>query len=146
MQRNHKYIDPWDFKRSLTCCKILRHGTFPLYFSSEGRCAADFIALKSATMAGFEPATFGSSGKHTNHYTTQDTHKQVKLRLLRDTQFMMIMSMGWDDVSELRPTTGLLFIPRWDMSVEKYGGIMSTEENSWFIHQSPLAILPAVFW
>jgi hypothetical protein len=27
-----------------------------------------FIAL-----AGFEPATFGSSGKHTNHYTTKET-------------------------------------------------------------------------
>jgi hypothetical protein len=27
-----------------------------------------FIAL-----AGFEPATFGSSGKHTNHYTTEAT-------------------------------------------------------------------------
>jgi hypothetical protein len=27
-----------------------------------------FIAL-----AGFEPAAFGSSGKHTNHYTTKET-------------------------------------------------------------------------
>jgi hypothetical protein len=24
-------------------------------------------------LAGFEPATFGSSGKHTNHYTTKTT-------------------------------------------------------------------------
>jgi hypothetical protein len=24
-------------------------------------------------LAGFEPATFGSSGKHTNHYTTKAT-------------------------------------------------------------------------
>jgi hypothetical protein len=29
---------------------------------------------------------------------------------------IMIMSMGWDYVSELRPPTGLLFIPRWYMS------------------------------
>jgi hypothetical protein len=27
--------------------------------------------LKSIALAGFEPATFGSSGKHTNHYTTK---------------------------------------------------------------------------
>jgi hypothetical protein len=33
-----------------------------------------FIALKtSITLARFEPATFGSSGKHTNHYTTKAT-------------------------------------------------------------------------
>jgi hypothetical protein len=28
---------------------------------------------KSIALAGFEPATFGSSGKHTNHYTTEAT-------------------------------------------------------------------------
>jgi hypothetical protein len=28
---------------------------------------------KSIALAGFEPATFGSSGKHTNHYTTKAT-------------------------------------------------------------------------
>jgi hypothetical protein len=43
---NLVYPSPWDFKRSLTCRKILRHGTFPLYFPSEGRCTADLIALK----------------------------------------------------------------------------------------------------
>jgi hypothetical protein len=33
-----------------------------------------FIALKkSMVLAGFEPATFGSSGKHTNHYTPKAT-------------------------------------------------------------------------
>jgi hypothetical protein len=33
-----------------------------------------FIALKkSIALAGFEPATFVSSGKHTNHYTTKAT-------------------------------------------------------------------------
>jgi hypothetical protein len=33
-----------------------------------------FIALiKSIASAGFEPATLGSSGKHTNHYTTEAT-------------------------------------------------------------------------
>jgi hypothetical protein len=33
-----------------------------------------FIALKkSIALAGFEPATFGYSDKHTNHYTTKAT-------------------------------------------------------------------------
>jgi hypothetical protein len=33
-----------------------------------------FIALKEIiVLAGFEHATFGSSGKHTNHYTTKAT-------------------------------------------------------------------------
>jgi hypothetical protein len=32
-----------------------------------------FIALKS-TSAGFEPATLGSNGKHTNHYTIAATY------------------------------------------------------------------------
>jgi hypothetical protein len=33
-----------------------------------------FIVLKkSIVLAGFEPMTFGSSDKHTNHYTTKAT-------------------------------------------------------------------------
>jgi hypothetical protein len=33
-----------------------------------------FIALKNPSpWPGFEPATFGSSGQHTNHYTTKAT-------------------------------------------------------------------------
>jgi hypothetical protein len=37
-----------------------------------------FIALiKSIALAGFETATFGSSGKHTNHYTTKATYKTI---------------------------------------------------------------------
>jgi hypothetical protein len=35
-----------------------------------------FIALqKSIVLAGLEPATFGSSSKHINHYTTKATTK-----------------------------------------------------------------------
>jgi hypothetical protein len=38
------------------------------------RCAAGFLSpLKSIALAGFEPANFGSSGKHTNRYTTKPT-------------------------------------------------------------------------
>jgi hypothetical protein len=39
----------------------------PSRFTSHprGRCTADFYR------PGFKPATFGSSGQHTNHYTTK---------------------------------------------------------------------------
>jgi hypothetical protein len=56
---------------------------------------------------------------------------------------IMILSMEWGYVSELRPPTGLLFIPRWYMSMKIHGGIISTGENSWFVHHNSLAILPA---
>jgi hypothetical protein len=40
-----------------------------------------FIALKNPSpLPGFEPATFGSSGQHTNHYTTKATLK-MKLKV-----------------------------------------------------------------
>jgi hypothetical protein len=48
----------------------------PYGFTSHprGMCAADFYRpWKSVALAGFEPATFGSSGKHTNYYTTKAT-------------------------------------------------------------------------
>jgi hypothetical protein len=45
-----------------------------LYCPLEGRCAADFYhPWKSIASATFEPAILGSSGKHTNHYTTEAT-------------------------------------------------------------------------
>jgi hypothetical protein len=49
----------------------------PSRFTSHptGRCAEDFIALKNPSpWPDFEPATFGSSGQHTNHYTTKATN------------------------------------------------------------------------
>jgi hypothetical protein len=55
----------------------------------------------------------------------------------------LMMSMWSDYVSELQLSTGLLFIPRWYMSMENHGGMLSTGENSLFVHQSSLAILPA---
>jgi hypothetical protein len=33
------------------------------------------------------------------------------------------MSMGWDYVSELRPSTGLLFIPQYYMCTKSHSGI-----------------------
>jgi hypothetical protein len=42
-----------------------------LYFPSEGRSTADFIALKNPSpMAGFESANLASNGKNANHYIT----------------------------------------------------------------------------
>jgi hypothetical protein len=39
-----------------------------------------FIALKNPSpWPGFEPATFGSSGKHTNHYTTEAASARLPL-------------------------------------------------------------------
>jgi hypothetical protein len=40
-------------------------------------CCGFLSPLKSIALAGFEPATFGSSGKHTNHYTTKATTNMV---------------------------------------------------------------------
>jgi hypothetical protein len=49
----------------------------PSRFTSHrrGRCAVDFLSplKKSIALGGFEPANFESSGKHTNHYTTEAT-------------------------------------------------------------------------
>jgi hypothetical protein len=56
---------------------------------------------------------------------------------------VMIMSMGWNWISELRLPAGLLFIPRLCMSMENHGGKISVGENSWFVHQKFLTILPA---
>jgi hypothetical protein len=45
-----------------------------LYFPSERKVCCGFLSpLKSIALAEFEPANFGSSSKHTNHYTTKAT-------------------------------------------------------------------------
>jgi hypothetical protein len=36
-------------------------------------CCGFLLPLKSIASAGFVPATVGSNGKHTNHYTTETT-------------------------------------------------------------------------
>jgi hypothetical protein len=71
---NSVYPSPWDFKRSLTFRKMLRHGTSGFTSHPKEGVLRIFIALKkSIALAGFESATFVSSGKHTNHYTTEAT-------------------------------------------------------------------------
>jgi hypothetical protein len=43
-----------------------------------------FIVLKNPSpWPGFEPSTFGSSGQHTNHYTTKATEKKLKTKSKR---------------------------------------------------------------
>jgi hypothetical protein len=72
------YPSPWDFKGSITCRKILRHGTSVFTSHPKEGVLRIFIALKSIALAGFKPATFGSSGKHTNQNTTKATlHAQT---------------------------------------------------------------------
>jgi hypothetical protein len=54
-------------KRSLTCRRILRHGTSGLTSHPKEDVLRIFIALKSHRFGRVEPATIGSSVKHTNH-------------------------------------------------------------------------------
>jgi hypothetical protein len=56
-----------------------------LYFPSGGRCAAEFYRpLNSITLARFETATFGSSDKHTNNYTTKATKAVGQVPLMNN--------------------------------------------------------------
>jgi hypothetical protein len=43
---------------------------------------------------------------------------------------MMMILIGWDYVSELRPPTGILFIRRWYTTMENHGGIMKKIPDS----------------
>jgi hypothetical protein len=71
---------PVGLKSSFTCRKILRRGTFQLYSPSERKVCCGFVSLlKSIAVVGLEPATFGSSCKHTNHYTTKATLLQNRV-------------------------------------------------------------------
>jgi hypothetical protein len=53
-----------------------------------------------------------------------------------------IVSMGWDCVSELRPPTGLLFIPHVIWTWQQWRND-TDRGKSWFAHQSSVAVLPA---
>jgi hypothetical protein len=71
---NLMYPSPWDFKRSLTYLKILRQGSAGFTFHPKEGVLRIFIALKyPSPFPGTNPRPFGSSGKHTNHYTTEAT-------------------------------------------------------------------------
>jgi hypothetical protein len=49
----------------------------PALLSTRKVCCGLSSPLKSIASAGYEPATLGSSGKHTNHYTTEATKRML---------------------------------------------------------------------
>jgi hypothetical protein len=55
---------------------------------------------------------------------------------------IIFMSMVWDYFSEQQLPTGLLFTPRWYMSMKDQARMKLTGENSWLVHHSSLAIVP----
>jgi hypothetical protein len=63
------------FNGTLTCTKSYDMG--PSRFTSHPKDADFYWPWKSIASAGFEPVTFGSSDKHTNHYTTEVTRAEV---------------------------------------------------------------------
>jgi hypothetical protein len=72
----------------------------------KGRCAADFYRpQKSIALAGFESATFGSSGKHTNHYTTKATISTRRPAILTEVfrRFPQTPQVNSGIVPQLRP-------------------------------------------
>jgi hypothetical protein len=68
---NLVYLSLWDFKRYFTCCKILRHGTSGFTSHLKEGVLLIFITLKNPLpWPGLNLQPLGSSGKHTNLYTT----------------------------------------------------------------------------
>jgi hypothetical protein len=53
----------------------------------------------------------------------------------------IIMQVGWDCFSNCSHQQVYCLSSRWYMSMEYHGGIMPTEETSWFVHQSSVAFL-----
>jgi hypothetical protein len=72
---NLVYPSPWDFKRFLTCRKILRHGTSGFTSHPKEGVLRIFIALKNPSP--WPGSTFESNGKQTNHYTTKAAALEV---------------------------------------------------------------------
>jgi hypothetical protein len=59
-------------KGSLTCCTIF-HAADGFTSALKEGVLRIFVALKNASLStGFEPAYLGFSGKHANHYTTEN--------------------------------------------------------------------------
>jgi hypothetical protein len=70
-------------KGFLTRRKILRHGTSGFTSHPKEGVLRILSPLKPTASVRFESATLGSSGKHTNHYTTEATYPLLLfLRLL----------------------------------------------------------------
>jgi hypothetical protein len=60
-----------------------------------------FIALKNPSpWQGFEPATFGSSGQHTNHYITKAISFSITLSLEMGYVYSSCLNEEWTVVAE----------------------------------------------
>jgi hypothetical protein len=71
---NFVYSSLWDFKSFYMRQSLTTWDLPALLPIREEGVLRIFIALKNPSLwPGFEPATFGSSGQHTNHYTTKAT-------------------------------------------------------------------------
>jgi hypothetical protein len=75
-ERNENLVSssPWHFKSSFTFRKILRHGTFRLYFPSERKVCCWFLSpLKIHRLGRVRTRNLWVQW-HTNHYTTKATY------------------------------------------------------------------------
>jgi hypothetical protein len=85
----------WDFKGSFTCRKILRHGTFPLYFPSERKVCCGFVSpLKNPSpWPGSNPP--GSSGSIVSDYGLDDRAIGVRSPAgAKDFSFILCVQTG----------------------------------------------------
>jgi hypothetical protein len=97
----------------------------------------------------------GQSAKVRNiavlEYCTQYVQIRCRLQLLLKYTIVIIKWLcrliDWlwwgETVSELRPPTGLSFIPRVICETMVVMMMMPAGDNSWLVHQSSLAVLPA---
>jgi hypothetical protein len=70
---NLVYPSPWNFKISLTCHKILRHGTSGFTSHPKEGVLLILSPLKIHRLGRIRTHDLESSGKHTSHYTTEAT-------------------------------------------------------------------------
>jgi hypothetical protein len=82
---------PWDFKRFLTCRKILRHGTSGFTSHPKECVLRIFIALKNPSP--WPGSTFGSSGKYTNRYITEATISYATIQMKMDHMALVFLRL-----------------------------------------------------
>jgi hypothetical protein len=76
-------------------------GRPPLLPTRRKVCRGFLSLLKSTALAGFEPATLGPSGKHTNHYTTVATEMHIKLKQNFSSQLIVQDIMCYVDIIKM---------------------------------------------
>jgi hypothetical protein len=107
---NFVYSSLWDFRSCFTCRKILRHGDLPalLPIREEGVLRIFIVLRNPSPWPGFEPVTFGSSGKHTNHYTTNATHIFIRRYIFWETESVVKCSIN-KRINSLEPRMAQIF-------------------------------------